>query len=211
MAVKKKSLVVAKSKTPAKIKKAVTEAISTEVIVSSVEDKAKGHFSKLKKLSKITSKEDMEIAGQQVKALKEIAKEAKKQKEGITNPIYEAIAKIEELFKPFENKVKNADTETKLLIQEFLDDSEKKLKQVEHDFKTNKIKKVSTFTEKTNELQVGSTGATKVRKVTKMFITDAKKIPDKFYVIDEGAVEAALKNGEKVPGAELKKVNSVAI
>lgn len=192
-------------------KPSLKESVSTEVIVSSVEDKAKGHFSKLKKFSKITSKDEMAIASQQVKALKEIAKEAKAQKEGITGPIYDAIGKIEELFKPFEDKVKKADANTKLLIQEYMDDATKKLEQVKEDFKNNKIKKVSTYTEKTNELQIGSTGAAKVSKVNKLSITDHKKIPDKYYVLDESLLLKDLIAGVIVPGAKLTKVNRVSI
>lgn len=206
MATKKKVLVVAKSNLPK-----VKEAVSTEVVISSIEDKAKGSFAKLKKIDKIVTQQDVELASNQVKLLKELAKEAKTQKEGITNPIYEAVEKIEALFKPFEDKVKKADADIKILIEDFIARNNKQLEQVQEDFKNNKIKKVSTYTEKTNELQIKSTGAAKFKKITKMFITDTKKIPDKFWVINETAVEVALKNGEKVPGAELRKIDKVAI
>jgi hypothetical protein len=216
MATKKKTAVVAKGSPVSKTAK--KEAVSTEIVIASIEEKAKGSFSKLKKIDRVESDADMATVGNNIKILKDLAKEADVQKSGITDPSYEAIKNIKEsikkteaLFKPFEDKVDQAEMDGKALIEDYLDRKAEKLKQLEQDFKDRKIKKVSTFTEKTNALQTTNTGAAKIRKITKMFITDPKKIPKKFFIVDEAAVEAALKNGEKVPGAELKKVNSIAI
>lgn len=217
---KNKIAVKVKATAPAKLSKTVTvkESVSTEVIIASIEDKAKGSFSKLKKIDAVNSDQDMATVGNNIKILKDLTKEADVQKSGITDSSYEAIKNIKEsikkteaLFKPFEDKVGQAEIDGKALIEDYLDRTTKKLKQVEQDFKHGKIKKVSTFTEKTNELQITNTGAAKIRKISKMFITNEKKIPDKFRIIDESAVEAALKNGESVPGAEMRKVNSIAI
>jgi hypothetical protein len=210
MASKRKDLATAKSTMPTKIKK-LRESVSTEVVIAAIEDKAKKPFAVLKKFDKILTQEDMAIASTQMKVLKELGKEAKAQEDEIIDPIESSINKIKELFKPFANKVKAAEISLKLAIDEFVDRNEKQLAKVKDDFKTGKVKKVSTFTEKTSELQLTNTGAAKIRKITKMFITDTKKIPDKFWVINETAVEAALKNGEMVAGAELRKVNNVAI
>lgn len=51
-------------------------------------------------------------------------------------------------------------------------------------------------------------GVLKFREVPKLKITDAAAIPEKFLIIDEAAVFAALKRGEKVPGAEIEIIQS---
>lgn len=206
-----KAVVKTKVSSPAKISKESKEAVSTEIIIASVEQKAKGAFAKLKRITRIDSQEDVEVASNQVKVLKELAKEADTQKTGITDPIYQSIERIEELFKPFADKVKKADTDLKTLILDYAERQEKKLQQAQEDFKDGKIKKVSTFTEKTSALQVGSAGAAKFKNVSQLFITDVKKIPLEYMVPDETKIKEALKAGKKVPGAEMRKVKKVSI
>lgn len=207
----KKKLATFKATMPTKVKAMVKESVSTEIVIASIKAKAKIPFGKLKKIDKIKSKEDLEIASNQVKILKELAKESKRQREEITDSLYAGIEKIEQLFEPFESQVKVADTDTKQKIAEYWEETQKQIAQVQQDFKSGKIKKISTFTEKTNELQIVSTGSAKLRKVTKLFITNRKKIPTEYLVPDEKKIEEALKDGKVVPGAELRKVNSIAI
>jgi hypothetical protein len=81
---------------------------------------------------------------------------------------------------------------------------------VKEDFADGKIKKVSTFTEKSAALQI-SNGAAKIKQVYKLFIDDEKKIPREYLVPDESAIITAMKEGKKVAGCTYKKVKSISI
>lgn len=211
MAGVRKDLATAKSNMPTKIKEVVKEVVSDQVVIASIEAQAKIPFAKLTKFTKIKDQDEMALASTQVKILKELSKEATRQENGITASMYESIAKVEALFKPFKDKVKAADLDTKTKILEYQQELETARLKLEEDFKSGKVKKVSTYTEKSSALVGGSSGAAKITNKTKLSITDPKKIPREYLIVDERMVEEALKAGKKVPGAELIKIKGVSI
>lgn len=210
---------MAKKKVIAKtVKKAVKEivinpaAVSTEVVIASMEKEAAPMFKKLSKISTISSKADFDLAAEQVKLLKSIDSMATKEEKSMTDPLETTKKRIKAHFKPFHDKVNEAETNAKLLMSVWLEENDRKMAKIESDFKKGDIKKVSTYTEKLNVLQVANEGsAGKVKQVSKLFINDEKKIPREFLVPDESAIIEAFKNGKTVAGCEYKKVKTIAI
>lgn len=201
-----------------KLKKVEKEPeISTAIVLSSIEKDAKPLFSKLNKITSITAQADMDLAGENMKALKGIADIAYTKEQETNEPNKEAIKniklamkKVTELFAPFHLKINAEETRIKNLIGEFLDAQDTAAAKLEADFESGKIKKVSTFAGKMASTQVVN-GAAKRKKVKKLFITDPSKIPRQYLVPDEDAIWNAIEDGKKVAGAEIRKVNQVAI
>lgn len=52
---------------------------------------------------------------------------------------------------------------------------------------------------------------TRVTSTVTVKVTDAEAVPRKFLIVDKRAVQAALENGEAVPGAKLERKTSVGL
>jgi glycerate kinase len=171
-----------------------------------LEKKASSSINKLKRITSITTEEEYNQARDQTKILKDVLSEATKQKKEMTDGIQKTLKAIQAHFKPFENKVAVIESEIKTLMAKFLDKKEEKKIQLEEKFSKGKMK-VSTFADKSSALS-SSAG---VRKVEKLFINDVSKIPREYLVPDEDKIKQALKEGTKIAGCELKRVNSISI
>lgn len=200
-----------KKLTPKKIgKSTITEVISTQVVVASLEKRAEPSFKVLEKITKVT-KDNFEVVASNIKAIKEIDKIAKAEEASMIDPIKLSIKRIEQFFKPFHTRVKDAELENKQLLEDYVNASTKAIAKVEEDFKNGSIKKVATYAEKTASFQISNGGSAQTRKISKLLIIDVKKIPREFLVPDESAIVAAFKDGKIVAGCEYRKVNSIAI
>lgn len=213
MAKKKQVIVTKDQKLPAK--KEIQEAVSTEVVVASLEKQAGPAFKKLGKVESITTQEDFDLVGDQLKFIKDVDKLAHAEEASMINPIKSSvdltIKRIKTHFKPFHDKVTKLETDYKNLMLGFMTSQAAKAKQIEEDFTSGKIKKISTVVAKTSELQINRSGAAKPRKIWKMFIVDEKKIPREFLVPDESAITNSFKEGNKVSGCEYKQIDSISI
>ena len=188
------------------------DAVTTAVILASLQSQAAPLFNKLKKIEEVKTKKDLEFAGTQMKLLKEIGKEAKRQMDDITSGMYSSIAKVENLFIPFAVRIKEYNDKITILIKDFYDEQDRLEAKIEADFAAGKIKKVETYTSKISETQIaGSKDGASRRRLSKALVTDPSKVPDKYWILNIPMIEQDLKDGIKVPGAELTKINSIAI
>lgn len=186
-----------------------SEQVSTAVVVATLEKLAAPVMRKVTDL-KIKTKEDFELAANLVKKLKEWSKEASEQESKIINPMKEAMKAAQLHFKPFRNRVAEIELFTKSQMDLFLSNQEAKLKQLEANFSTGKIKKVSTLLASQDSLRVDN-GAAQIRKVWKVNIIDAKKIPREFLIPDEVAIRESCKSGKVPAGCEWRQENTIAI
>jgi hypothetical protein len=188
---------------------AVKGKVSSLVVVSSLKKKAAPIFTKLKKIEKIKTQEDLHQAAEYVKALKELSSIASDEEEDMTSGIKDTLKRIREHFKPFQDDVAKADYDTKLLISKFLDGNNLKLHKVSKDFEVGGMS-VTTYAKKTAQLQIKK-GAAKIRKLKRLHIYDLAKIPREYLFPNENGILSALNNGVKVPGAKLIEIDSIAI
>lgn len=191
-------------------KKETVNKTNTAIVLSNLEKKASPLFKKLSQIGNINSQDSFDNAAALVKQLKELGKLAEVQKRTMLEPVKETEKRIREHFKPFETKLLEIETAIKLQMSIFLEDNKKKLAKIDEEFGNGKIKKIGTYTNKVNDLQVQSTSA-QIRKVKKLEIYSAKDIPAEYLVPDEDKIMAALKQGKEVPGCRIVIVENIAI
>jgi hypothetical protein len=190
--------------------KKVSEAVSTAVVIQSLEKKAKPVFKKLESIDSITTVEDNERAAEQLKFLKVLAQEADAQQKEITDPLEQAKKATIKLFKPFKDRVAEMETTIKLKMSNFLTLQKKKEVKLLEDFDNGKIKNVSTFTKKSQELQITS-NVMQVRKVWTVEVENENEIPREYLVPDMEKIKQAFKDGKKVKGAKYFQKETIAI
>lgn len=193
------------------------EAVSTAVVVSSIEKKAAPAMRKLKKIDKIKTQEDFDAAAENMKILKDIDKEASAEEADLASDAYaiiekaeNTIAKIGRHFEPFHNKIKALEADTKEKMAKFLEQTRKKAKQVEARFEKGGMS-ISKFTSKVAAVSFKKGGAAKVRQIQKLEIVDESKIPRQYMVPNRSAIEADLRAGKKVAGCDLITVDNIAL
>lgn len=138
-----------------------------------------------------------------LRSIKEIKKRITDRKEQITKPMREALDSTRALFKPLEIAVEEADKTVRSLLLVAEEKREAEQKKLDKDVERGKISVDQAMTVMTPD----SGGL--FRMVKKLVIKKKNLIPDKFWIIDEVAVRAALMAGKKVPGAELKEEKTV--
>ena len=189
-----------------------TKEISEKVIIANLEKKANPLLKQAKPFQlAIDTQEEYDNGAAIIKQLKALSKDAKGEEALITNPIKEGLERIKTFFSPFYKKVEAAEIEVKQRMLDFENKKEEEQKKLLAKFDKGKIKKVSTLTAKLEETRVKSNTSSKTRTLMKASIIDEKKIPREYLIVDMKAVEKALKEGIKVPGAELIEVKSIAI
>jgi hypothetical protein len=216
---KTKNLVKAKGNklAPTPAEQVNKEAISTAVVVSSIEKKAAPAMRKLKKIDKIKTQADFDAAAENLKILKDIDKEASAEEDDLAKEAYEIIEKanatinkIGKHFEPFHEKIKALEVDTKSKMEKFLQAARGKVKQVEAKFEKGGMS-IAKFTSKVAAVSFQKGGAAKVREVKRLEIVDESKIPREFMLPNRAAIEAELRAGKKVAGCELKTTDQIAI
>ncbi len=207
-------------------KEAGKKAVSTAVVIASLEKRAKDPEKKLQKVPTIKDQNDLDIVGENLKLIKELSKEATQQEEKITGPIVDSIKKLkgsikatEELFAPFQDKMVSLETNEKLKISIYLARLDKAQEKLDQDMEDGKIAKVSTYTDKSSKLTISTGGNFQARGVQvleideKLFTEGLRKgkIERDLVSIDKAAVKQALKDGRTVPGCKLVKQKSIAV
>lgn len=186
-----------------------TKEVSTQVVLESLRKKSAPLIKKLEGVTVATNDEYGAVTAH-LKQLKEYGKEADRQLKTITDPLKLAAANAKKIFQPFFDRLDAIEVETKKQLKVFVDRQEQLAAKTMQDFDEGKIKKVGTVLAKQAELAVSSESAS-VRKVTKLKCIDADLTPRQYLMPNEAAIMAALKEGKKVKGWELEKVNSIAV
>jgi hypothetical protein len=186
------------------------EQTNTAIVLSSLEKQSTPLFKKLISIEKIADQQTYEQASILVKKLKEFGKLAETEKRKMLDPVRETEKRIREHFKPFEVRLNEIETTIKLLMSNYLINNRKALEKVDEQFEKGKIKSIGAYTDKVAALQVNSIAAT-IRKVKKLQINDANKIPREYLIPDENKIFEALKNGESIPGCSIVTVDQIAI
>lgn len=132
-------------------------------------------------------------------------KEIKERKEAITSPLNEALKAARALFAPFEERIETAEAafKGKMLDYKRKLDAELAAKQREQEQKiaagTTTLEKAGKSIERVER----KAEAIPTRKVRKMVVKDASKVPDEYWVIDEVALRRDVLSGKSVPGTEV--------
>lgn len=168
---------------------------------------------------KITNEGEMNYATDVLSKLNQINDAITTEKERVTKPLNEALKAERARWKPLEDMYGEAialirkgmstyqTAETKRIAGEEaklvarVGDGKGKLKA------STAVKKMEEI-ERPQEKVMAKSGMVKFRTDYVLKIVDEGKIPAKFLVVDQLAVKAALKSGEKVPGALLEEVQT---
>jgi len=175
----------------------------------------KGQVSKLENQANtvaIATKEDYEAAIDLVSRLKETGSKIKATKESITKPLNEALRNARDLFSPIETQFSHAEAIIKSKLLEYkrkVDEAARaaeakiankveagtmKLETAEK--KIDKIERVETTTK-------GKVGEVQVRKIKKVRIVDAAKLPREYLIPDEVAIRRDALGGKEIAGVEV--------
>lgn len=180
------------------------------IILSSVKKEAKPLLKQLKKIKSIKTLADYDAVAIRVKNLKQLKATAKEKEDKIVGIFKMGIAEISGLFKPFYTEVDTQEEIEKARMAEFMLKRGEQATKLLQEFKSGKVKKISTFAAKQEELEEKSS-VSSTRDNFKLVITKASLIPKKYLVPDEKAILADLKKGVKVPGAKLEKGITIVI
>jgi hypothetical protein len=104
--------------------------------------------------------------------------------------------------------VEATEANVKVLMLEYVKAQQDALKELEEDFESGKIKRVSTFANKAAEFSAKKSGN---RKVWKAVCIDESKTPRKYYKVDLSMIAEDLKEGKKVNGWVWQQVDQIAI
>lgn len=138
----------------------------------------------------------------------------KKEKEKVLKPLRESANAEKARWKPYEDAVKPIMEELRKKLSAYQTAQIKKQREEEAkiaermkpgkgNFKADTaIRKLENVERPEDKVETDS-GKLGFREKKVLKITDEKKVPNKFWIIDEKALLDALKKGEKVPGAEI--------
>lgn len=150
-----------------------------------------------------TPEQYIETLQSNLKSLKGVKEKLIARKEEITKPLRIALESARNLFRPAEEKLASVEANLKAEILE----TEKK-REKEQEKLMSKIEKGRVSPDQGLSLMSKAPKGL-FRPVKVMEIKNKKLIPDKYWVIDEVAVRAALIAGKKVPGAILVEKKTV--
>jgi hypothetical protein len=187
----------------------LTKPVSTQIVLESLKKKA-GPLVKRLESSDIATNNDFDKAAGDLKALKALGKEATAQLNTIIDPLKQATAAAKKVFEPFFAQLANVEESVKQKLLGFKADQDHKAMKVMDDYESGKIKKTGTVIAKQQELAVSSDNAS-IRKLWRANCLNEKATPREFLVPDEKSILAALKEGKKVKGWELKQIDSIAV
>lgn len=183
----------------------------------------KGQVSRLESRAQaivVETNEDYAAAADVVASLKETGAKIKARKEAITKPLNEALRSARELFAPIEEQYAAAEAvvKQKLLAYKKKVDEEARRKEAALAARVEKgTMKPETAEKKIDAIQRvdttthGKVGSVQVRKVKKVRIVDAAKIPREYLVVDEVAVRRDALAGKEIPGAEVYEEEVISL
>ena len=165
----------------------------------------------------ITNKEEMTEATEVLSQMNKGLDKIKTEKEKVLKPLREAASAEKARWKPLEDTFGAAVERIRNLMSVYQTEAAKK--EAEDKAKiaarvgTGKGKiKAETAVKKMGELETAEdkieadSGGISFRDKKQLKITDEKKIPKKYWIVDEKALFADLKDGKEVPGAEIEVI-----
>lgn len=172
---------------------------------------------KVKTAYTIESADDMSKASEWRVQLKAELKTLTTHKETKTKPMNAALAAVRADYKPFETQLEAALAVIDRAMSAYQTAETRRAQEEEAAIAARvgdgkgKLQ-VGTAVRKIEEIDrpqttvAASAGATKFRPHQQLKITDLSKIPQQYFDLNEGRTLLALKNGEKIPGAEIEIV-----
>ncbi len=167
----------------------------------------------------IETKEEYIAAADLIAKLKETGSKIKYAKESITKPLNEALKNARNLFAPIENQFAKAESivKQKLLTYKRKADEEARLKEekiakqvedgkIKLETAERKIEKIETIETTTR----GKVGEVQVRKIKKVRIVDAEKLPRAYLIPNESMIRRDALSGSEIPGGEVYEEEVIA-
>lgn len=134
-----------------------------------------------------------------LKPLREAAKAERERWKPVETVIDECVSRLRGLMSGYQTELARKAEEEKKRIAARVGEGKGKLKP---ETAIKKMGELDSVDEKV-ETEAGSVG---FRAVPKLKITDEKKVPEKYWIIDEKRLFDDLKKGETIPGAEIKEI-----
>lgn len=155
---------------------------------------------------KITSQETLKKANEIMATLKVAKKFVSENKAKIIQPLLLATKNTRELFRPIEEKINGAEIRLKEGILSYKKVVEERQAEQKAKIEAEVESGQKTFDQASEKMEKveAKTEEFKTRKIQKLVITDEKKIPQEYFVIDEVRLRRDLLAGKSIPGAELK-------
>lgn len=164
----------------------------------------------LKKFSpEVTIRNDTqyEVGREKYKAIRGLEKSLDMQKKDILLPANETIKRVKAFFKPLETRLEVIVDAYQLELTRYANAKEtarlQALNDIEQDGRITKVETIQSKKEAAGERADGT------MKVKKLVITDASKIPNEYWEINESKLRADLIEGIKVKGAHIEEVLTV--
>jgi hypothetical protein len=145
--------------------------------------------------------EDYNSGGYLLKLFSEVTKRAKGEKSKTLEPAELTVKRIKEQWKPFEDGLKAAVVHIKAEMESYLKAQE--IKEAQQRAKILLDQRTKPETKEAKLAAVFTPPTENTRSVLRLEITDELLIPREFLMIDEVKLKAALREGQKVPGARL--------
>lgn len=146
------------------------------------------------------------VAGDVLIGIVERRKYVEEQREGFLEDVRKMIARVESWFTPVLDTIGKAESYYRSQLEGFIkakDAEAEALRQTAALSKTDK--RAAELLEQANAIAPPKVPGIAIRRPTKVVVTDAKKLPKKFFVlaVDTKKLAVALEAGEKIPGAQL--------
>lgn len=165
----------------------------------------------------IESAKDMEVASEYRVKLKAELKAITAHKETKTKPMLAALAAVRGDYRPFETKLESSLTIIDRAMSAYQTAEMRRVQEEEAKiaarvgdgkgkYQTDTAVRKMEEIEKPETRVATKSGATSFRPHQQLKITNKQAIPDQFWILDESAVLAALKQGVNIPGAEIEVV-----
>lgn len=149
----------------------------------------------------IVTADDYERAREHYKLIRAMDREVELKQRAILDPLKVAMNEVKTLFSPARTLLARVSDVYEVEMTKYANKQailrQNELKRIDSDKRLTNIETIQTKREQVVKRPSGT------MIIKKLHIIDEKKIPSKFWIIDEQALKMALKSGEKIPGAEL--------
>lgn len=174
-------------------------------------------------LLEVTSDDELSDAINLLSAVKQKLEAIEAKKKTVTTPLAQLTRAISALFKQTIEDGQMAERQVKDAISKYQAERERKAREERE--RIEKQRRAGTITAATAERKLAvveskalpntvrtAEGASVTFKREKVLVIEnEKKIPDKFWVLDEAAIRKALEAGEHVPGADLRDADQKGV
>lgn len=141
------------------------------------------------------------------------SKHLKETRDHILTPLKEAVKRINALFSPALKDYDACETHIKKQLVGYREYSREAIASWSDQLSKTKDAAVKErlVTEYMPTVEVPDVKGIQIRHRKVVHITNPDEVPAEYWIIDGGAVQAALEAGKKVPGVELREMETIAI